>query len=113
MFLFFGGMALILNIGGKSLREYFALFMPGYLILSEDTIQVRLDKSRWYLFAGFVSLTALNLLFQNVWNINFGMAYDIFSKFLSWIGILSLNGIGRYHLNFYNKVTNYFEFTIF
>lgn len=108
MFLIFAVMALILNIGGKSLGEYFALFMLGYLILSEDIIQVRLDKSRWYLFVGFVTLTVLNLLFQNVWHLNFGIMYDIFCKFLSWIGILSLTGMGKHYLDFNNKVTNYF-----
>jgi len=107
MFLIFEVMALILNIGGKSLGEYFALFMLGYLILSEDTVQLRLDKNRWYLFAGFLAFTALNLLFQNIWHLNFGIAYDIFSNFLSWIGILSINGMGKHYLDFYNKVTNY------
>ena len=108
MFLIFGVMTLILNIGGKSLGEYFALFMLGYLILSEDKIQERLDENRWYLFLGFIVLTALNLFLQNVWNLNFGIGYDIFYKFLSWIGILSLNAIGRHYLNFHNKITNYF-----
>ncbi|MFA9398184.1 MAG: hypothetical protein ACERKV_07955 [Clostridiaceae bacterium] len=82
--------------------------MLGYMILSENTIQVKLDKSRWYLFGGFVALTVFNLLFQNVWDCSSGIVYDIFSGFLSWIGILSIIGIGKHYLDFHNKVTNYF-----
>lgn len=101
-------MTLILDIGGKSLGEYFSLFMLGYIILSDDTVQVKLDENRWYLFIGFVSLTILNLLLQNVWHYSSGMAYDIFSGFLSWNGILAILGMGKHYLNFHNKVTSYF-----
>jgi glucans biosynthesis protein C len=96
------------HIGGKSLDEYFALFMLGYIILSEETMQVKLDRNRWYLFGGLVVLTVLNMLFQNVWHCSFGTIYDIFTGFLSWIGILAILGIGKHYLDFYNNVTNYF-----
>lgn len=109
MFLIFWVMTLILDIGGKSLGEYFALFILGYIVLSDDTIQVKLDKSRWYLSAGFAALTILNLLFQNLWHCNFGIVYDTFVRFLSWIGILSIIGMGKHYLDFHNKVANYFS----
>lgn len=108
MFLFFLVMALILDIGGKSLGEFFALFMLGYIVLSDDKVQVKLDKRRWYLFGGLIVVTILNLLFQNVWHCSFGLAYDIFRRFLSWIGILSAIGMGKHYLNFQNKITSYF-----
>lgn len=108
MFLIFSVMSFILNIGGKSLGEYFALFMLGYLILSEDKIQERLDESKWYLFAGFLVLTILNIFLQNAWHLNFETGYYIFYKFLSWIGILSFIGMGKQYLDFDNKVTHYF-----
>ncbi|MHC1746790.1 MAG: acyltransferase family protein [Cellulosilyticaceae bacterium] len=109
MFMIFLVMTLILDIGGKSLGEYFTLFMLGYILLSEDTIQVKLDKNRWSLFGGFVVLTVLNILFQNVWHCSFGTIYDIFTRFLSWIGILAILGMGKHYLDFHNKVTNYFS----
>lgn len=108
MFLIVWIMSFILNISGKSFGEYFALFMIGYMVLSEDTIQMKLEKNRWYLFGGFVTLTILNLLFQNVWNYSSGIFYDIFSRFISWIGILAIIGVGKHYLDFHNKVTKYF-----
>lgn len=109
MFIIFSLMALILNISGKSLGEYFALFMLGYMILSEDAVQAKLDKSRWYLFAGFGVLTVLNMLFMNVWHCAYGISYDVFVRFISWVGILSLLGMGRHYLNFHNGITDYFS----
>lgn len=109
MFLIFLFMALILDIGGKSLGEYFALFMLGYIVLSHDNIQVKLDKNRWYLFLGFVTLTILNMLFKNVWHCSFGIIYDVFSRFTGWVAILAILGMGRHYLNFNSKVTNYFS----
>lgn len=108
MFMIFLVMALILNIGGKSLGEYFALFMLGYMILSEDIIQIKLDKSRWYLSGGFVALTILNIMCQNIWHCSSGTIYDIFIRFLSWMGILSILGLGKHYLDFHNKVSSYF-----
>lgn len=116
MFLITVGMSFILNIGGKSLGEYFTLFMLGYFIFSEDKVQELLERNRWYLFSGFVLLTAMNLYYQNMFIVNFGIVYSIYYKFLSWIGILTLIGLGRYYLNFHNQVTQYLSkssFTIY
>lgn len=102
----------ILNISGKSLGEYFALFMLGYLILSDDTIQIKLDTFRWYLFAGFITCVILILVVLNIWNAP-KIFYDIFSRFYGWLGILSLLGLGRHYLNFHNKLTSYFSNAFF
>ncbi|EJO5347743.1 acyltransferase family protein [Clostridium botulinum] len=108
MFLVVWAMSFILNIGAKSIGEYFALFMIGYLILSQDIIQEKLDENRWSLFTAFIILTILNLLFRNLWYDSFKIAYGIFIKFLSWIGILAIMGMGKHYLDFNNKVANYF-----
>jgi surface polysaccharide O-acyltransferase-like enzyme len=116
MFLIFLIMAPILDVSGKSLGEFFALFMLGYFILSEDIIQERLEKGRWYLFTGLIILIVLEILFRNLGDLSFGKAYDVFIRFFSWIGILSWIGIGKHYLNFRNKVTDYFakaSFTIY
>lgn len=109
MFLIFLLMTPILDISGKSVGEFFALFMLGYFILSEDTIQERLEKSRWYLFSCFLILTVTNMLIRHVWYSSNGTAYDIFIRLLSWIGILSFIGMGKHYLNLHNKATDYFS----
>ena len=108
MFLIFLVMALILNFGGKSIGEYFALFMLGYFILSDENMQNKLHDKRLYLFSAFVLLTILNILFLNVWHLNSGLLYDIFSGLITWIGILSLLGMGKHYLDFENNITRYF-----
>lgn len=108
MFIIFLAMALVFNTGGKSLGGYFALFMLGYFILSDDAIQSKIDMGRWYLTAGFVILTVFNILFQNVWHCSFGIIYDIFTGFLTWIAVLALLGMGKHYLDFHNKITGYF-----
>jgi surface polysaccharide O-acyltransferase-like enzyme len=109
MFLIFLFMTPIFDISGKSIGEFFALFMLGYFVLSEDTIQERLEKNRWYLFASFLLLMVINMLLRHVWYSSYGKPYDIFIRFLTWIGILSLIGMGKHYLNFRNKVTDYFS----
>ncbi|MDD7796328.1 acyltransferase family protein [Clostridium sp. 'White wine YQ'] len=108
MFLIFLIMKLILDISGKSLGEYFALFMLGYLVLSEDRVQEKLEKNRWMLFIALIFLTVLNLVFQNVLKCSYGTIYDIFEGFLTWIGILAILGMGKHYLNFTNGITKYF-----
>lgn len=108
MFMIFLVMCLILNVGGKSLGGYFALFMFGYLIFSEDAIQIKLDKCRWYLFGAFIAMTVLNIIFQNIWRCSSGIIYDIFWGFLTWIGVLSMLGMGKHYLDFNNSVSSYF-----
>jgi surface polysaccharide O-acyltransferase-like enzyme len=109
MFIIFLVMALILDIGGKSLGEYFALFMLGYIILSEDTIQLKLEKNRWCLFGTFIIMTVLNMIVRNLWHSNLGIIYDMFSRLLTWFGILGIMGMSKHYLNFNNKVTRYFS----
>lgn len=108
MFIIFLAMALVFNTGGKSLGGYFALFMLGYIILSDETMQSKLDKDRWYLTSGFVILTVFNILFQNVLHCSSGIIYDIFTGFLTWIAVLALLGVGKHYLEFHNKITDYF-----
>ena len=39
-------MSLLLDIGGKSIGEFLALFILGYIVLSEDIIQEKLENNR-------------------------------------------------------------------
>ncbi len=101
-------MSFILDIEGKSLGEYFALFMLGYFVLSDDNVQERLDKNRWYLICAAIIFTAANVIYRNVTASDGGIIYDILIKLLSWISILGIIGMGKHYLNFRNKFTDYF-----
>lgn len=109
MFLIFLIMAPILDIGGKSVGEYFALFMLGYFVLSDDTVQERLEKNRWYLFGAAAIFTLCNVAYQGIIGIPEGIIYDILIRLLTWISILGLLGMGKHILNFRNKITDYFS----
>lgn len=104
--------ALILDISGKSLGEYFAYFMLGYFFLSDEDILREIDKYRFPLLIISIFNMVLVLL---QWNGALGgifdiyPVYDIFSRFYAWIAILSLLGMGRHYLNFKNKFTDYFS----
>lgn len=99
----------VLRIGGKSLGEYFIIFMLGYIVLSNDIVHEKLDKNRWYLLISLIILTALNLLSRNLWNWSSGLLYDVFTRFISWVGILAMLGLGKHYLNFRNSFTEYFS----
>lgn len=106
--------ALILDIGGKSLGEYFAYFMLGYFVVSNDTI---LDKVGRYRFPLLI-VSILNMAIMLLWwrgALSFipDIAHGIFSRFYAWVMILALLGMGKHYLNFRNKVTDYFSASSF
>lgn len=101
--------SLILDIGGKSLGEYFALFMLGYLILADDTVQDRLEKNRWCLIGAALLFLTGNVAYQLLVGIPAGLFYDISIRFVAWVSILGILGMGKHFLNFSNRVTDYFS----
>jgi peptidoglycan/LPS O-acetylase OafA/YrhL len=100
---------LILDIGGKSLGEYFFWYMIGYFILSDDIIITKCKK--YYLLFSIISLMgmAFILIVFNA-NITIGSTtYDIAEKIYAHISILALLGMSKRKLDFSNKITNYFS----
>jgi hypothetical protein len=99
-------MAPILDFGGKSVGQYLALFLLGFFILSEDTVLQRLENNRWWLFTVAVLLIILHLIifYKDLYS---GILFDIFHRFIMWICILAILGIGKHFLNFSNPVTAY------
>ncbi len=108
MFFFTSLMWFVGNIGGKSLGYYFAYFMLGYLLLSNDRVQERLDKSRWALLGGFAVLSAARLLYIHTYGYTDAIWFRLISDFTCWLGILTFMGLGRRYLERSNKVTRYF-----
>lgn len=109
LFIFPLAMSSILDIGGKSVGEFFILFLFGYVILSEDSIQEKLENNRFILFISFIILTTLNLLIIYLWKANIGIFHDILIRIIAWIGILGIIGMGKHYLNFSNNTTKYFS----
>lgn len=97
----------ILDFGGKSVGEYFALFMLGFFVLSEDKVLDKLEKYRWVLTASAVLL----LISKYLWYYyvgQLGLLFDIHQRIAMWICILAILGIGKRLLDFSNKLTQYF-----
>ena len=100
-------MSCILDIGGKSIGEYLMLFLLGYIFISEDIIQIKLESYRWQLFIGVVILTILNFVLRNTIDFSSGTLVDIYARLQGWVGILAIVGLGKHYLEFHNKVTLY------
>lgn len=96
----------ILNIGGKSLGQFLALFLFGYYILSEESIQQKLQR---YKFASFMLFIMLGILYTCLYclgNIR-NILVDGLYIFYGWMGIIALIGIGRSKLNFHGRLSDY------
>lgn len=97
----------ILDIAGKSVGEYFAFFMLGYFVLSNEQILEKADKYRWLLTGLFIAGMAFVVtLFIIRLDIN-RLLYDVLVGLYAWCGILALLGLGRHYLNIKNNITNY------
>ena len=99
-------MSILLDIEGKSLGEFLALFLLGYFVLSKDEVMKRLDAYRWWLFATSIALLVSYLiLYYNY--LDQGTLFDIFYGFMLWICILAILGLGNHFLNISNPITDY------
>ncbi len=109
-----------LSVDNKSLVEFFLLFIFGYFLLSNEGIQEKLEKYRWYLFIPFVVLTAIivtlvsgnvdywgNVIATATISLSLGFAMKMYTSLFLWLGVLSLMGMGKHYLEFKNKTTLY------
>lgn len=99
--------SLILNIAGKSVGEYFALFMLGFIVLSNEEVLERLEKNRRWLAGTSAALLILSLVLIHAFGINGSPFVGIFNRLAMWITILAILAVGKRHLNFSNRVTDY------
>lgn len=96
----------ILNIGGKSLGQFFILFLFGYYIFSEESILKKLQRYRFaslFLFAMSGGLYIYLYCLENIRNIGMDGLYI----FYGWTGIIALIGVGRSKLNFHSRLSGY------
>jgi hypothetical protein len=96
----------LIDISGKSLSEFFTLFMLGFFILSKDELLNRLEKNRFYLMITAILLSAIRLYFF-YHDIFPEIVYDVYYRMVGWICILAILGIGKHILNNNNPVTRY------
>jgi len=107
----------ILNLGGMSVGTYFAYFILGYLLLSNDTLIQKLDRFRLPLL--FISL-ALMVSHVGIWLLQLHnvivfpqIITAIFMFIYGWVAILTILGLGNRYLNFTNLKTNYLSSSAF
>ena len=89
----------VLDIGGKSLAEYFLLFLLGFFLFGNDETIDRLVRYRLPLGAAAILLTTAKLLLFFVLNVRVGFWIDLFDALLGWVCILALIGFGKHRLN--------------
>ncbi|MDR0840284.1 MAG: acyltransferase family protein [Christensenellaceae bacterium] len=97
-------MQMILDISGKSVGEYFAFFMLGYLVLSDEIVLQKLIKSRWWLTALVAACLAVYLVVGGALPI---LPLELLYSFIAWAVILALLGLAGQYLNFENSTTAY------
>ena len=107
----------ILDIGGHSLGGYFAYFILGYLVLSADRLLEKLDRLRRPLLLA-AAICVIGNLFLLYFYLHGRLAapifyFEIFRVFYGWLAILTILGLGRHHLNFRNKTTDYLSASAF
>jgi glucans biosynthesis protein C len=100
-------MSALLNIGGKSLGKYFALFLLGYLIFSQDQVMERLENRRWLLFVATVLLLIAKLIIFYGFGYTSGFFVDGYDNLYMWVGILMFLGIGKRYFDYRNRATSY------
>lgn len=97
----------VLNIGGKSLVEYFVYFMLGYVLLSNENVQQKLEKCRLLLLLiGLIGAVTIIFWWRGILHVP-DLIYDIFSRFYGWSMILAFLGTSRKYLNIKNRFTDY------
>ena len=97
----------VLEIGGKSLGEYFSLFLMGFFLVGSDETVERIERFRLPLGAAAVLLTAAKLVLYYSLNFRTGFGVDLFDALLGWVCILALIGLGKRCLNNAGPVSVY------
>ncbi len=106
----------------KSLLQFFLVFIFGYFFLSDDGVQQKLEDRRWPLFISFLVLTVVYVALT-AGNIGSGAGaattaasssamvgeflIKLWTNLILWLGVLSILGMGKHHLEFKNSKTLY------
>lgn len=104
----------VLDIGGKSMGQFFAYVLIGFLLIRQDEILDMVEKYRLvYLILTALLSAAYYFIYYKIGRISrFSTADTMFSAFrffIAWISILAILGYGKKYLNFSNRITAYFS----
>lgn len=108
LFLIPFAMQVLLDVGGKSMGEYFSLYMLGYFVLSDDNVVEKLEKNGFWLLAAAILLSVGNYVLYGIYDVN-SIACDVIQSLASWLYILGFLGLGKRFLNKKTKFTAYFN----
>ena len=97
----------VLDISGKSMGEYLAWFLIGFFIMSNNEVQLRLQKYRIILSVMALFFLTLygfyGIILPNTSLIIYELIYGLYSH----ISILAILGMGKQYLNYNNRFTLY------
>jgi len=114
LFLFPLALTPIFIIGIYSLGQNFAIFMLGFMILSDENILEKLKKNMWLcMIIAILSLITTLYIYNKIGHQNYLknktiMVY-VLENFTMWSCILALIGLSQNLLNMRNKITKYFS----
>ena len=97
----------VLNISGKSVGQYFALFLLGYFVFSKDEVINNLEKYKWLLTGIALVLLIVKYIIAKNYSDSIELLYGISHIIAMWFCILAFLGLAKKYLNFSNKITEY------
>jgi len=108
MLLFFipGFSQVILDIDGKSVGEYLAFFFIGYFVISNDTVQEKIQRYRFVPLCLAVICVIVFLSYGDAISNNIILIEILYFTY-AWSVILALLGFGKRHLNHRTRATAY------
>ena len=90
----------LLSVGGKSLAEFFYLFLLGYFVFAEDETVARIERAAWPLFAAGAAASILDT-YLFLWRGGEFEALNTVCKYAAeWLMILALVGLSKRYLDF-------------
>ncbi len=97
------------NMTGYSMLSYFAIFLIGYCLLSQEPVLARLEKYWTVLLAGWICLTMGVMWIYGIFLGHSEVFWGNSALFVvtGWTGLLALMGAGRYLADRTSSFTTY------
>lgn len=108
----------ILDIGGKSLGQFTAFVLLGFIMCKQSEIIDMVEKHRLLYLVLTLIFTAIFYYIYHTsgWKSGFSpiaIAFSAFRHLIIWVSILTILGYGKRYLNFSNRITVYFTQSAF
>lgn len=106
-------MTLVLDFGGKSVGQYFTLYLLGFFVFRQDTVIERLERYRWPLAVAGALLLSIGciLYFANRGSSNSNslswLLDGIPQHFTMWVCVLAMLGLGKRYFNKPGRISTY------